>query len=537
MCQVRNSSYDEAIKALNSLQTNSEVLEMVLKERQKNVHLNIDQTKLFLERSGMTMKNLDSIPMIHVTGTKGKGSTCAFCESILNQNGYKTGFFSSPHLISATERIRINGHPISESDFTSHFWSVYNKVVVGHSNRPAYFKFLTILAFNIFWKENVDVAIIEVGVGGRYDCTNIISNPVACGITTLDLDHTSLLGDTLEKIAWQKAGIMKPGRPTFIDGDQTQGALEVLQQCAAGIGSPIYAVPDLSSYDWGPFPRASLGLYGAMHHKNASLALQLANTFIQERHREIITSTLNMENGKIKTAKPFKLGPHEALGLRLCSWPGRSQILSQGKFVYFLDGAHTEISSRGCRSWFDFASEQERNGFSRSSICRILIFNATRDRNAEALLTPYSTGDFDHVIFCTNFTRTEDQSDNTNFTTTHIKESQRITNNAKIWEELQTRKVQNNPSDNAKIDQVSKAIAYSVVPFTDDALKLAQTLGEKFECVQTLVTGSLYLIGAVLNIVEPDLWRKQKSAETKRISEFYQSLAEQNSNSERTLVS
>ena len=183
MTKTAKLSYDEAVSALNSLQTNAALLQKVRKERQKNVHLNLPQTTKYLERSGMTLEDLDKIKIIHVSGTKGKGSTCAFCESILRHSGLKTGFYSSPHLVSVTERIRINGEPIDQDKFTSYFWSVYDKVCKGREDddRPPYFKFLTILAFNIFWKEGVDVAIMEVGIGGAYDCTNIIRRPVVTG--------------------------------------------------------------------------------------------------------------------------------------------------------------------------------------------------------------------------------------------------------------------------------------------------------------------------------------------------------------------
>ena len=195
MTKTAKLSYDEAVAALNSLQTNAALLQKVRKERQKNVHLNLPQTTKYLERSGMTLDDLDKIKIIHVSGTKGKGSTCAFCESILRHNGLKTGFYSSPHLVSVTERIRINGEPIDQEKFTTYFWSVYDKVCKGREDddRPPYFKFLTILAFNIFWKEGVDVAIMEVGIGGAYDCTNIIRKPVVSGLLYFILKMKKLL--------------------------------------------------------------------------------------------------------------------------------------------------------------------------------------------------------------------------------------------------------------------------------------------------------------------------------------------------------
>ena len=168
MEQHRSYSYNEAIKALNSLQTNASVLKKAQEERlKKYVNDNVQKVRDCLNLSGITSEQLNSLKVIHVSGTKGKGSTCAFTESILRHHGLKTGFFSSPHLVSATERIRIDGKPLSQDDFAKHFWEVYDKVVRYQDDKPAYFKFLTILAFNVFIKEKVDVAVIEVGIGGK----------------------------------------------------------------------------------------------------------------------------------------------------------------------------------------------------------------------------------------------------------------------------------------------------------------------------------------------------------------------------------
>ena len=120
---ARNLSYEEAVSALNSLQTNAITLKKTRKERQANVHLNLPITRKYLERSGMSLEDLDQLKIIHVSGTKGKGSTCAFCESILRHSGLKTGFYSSPHLVSVTERIRINGEPIDQVGRAKYFHS------------------------------------------------------------------------------------------------------------------------------------------------------------------------------------------------------------------------------------------------------------------------------------------------------------------------------------------------------------------------------------------------------------------------------
>lgn len=210
----------------------------------------LESTRYFLSLVGIKPDDLNQLNVIHVAGTKGKGSTCAFVESILRHNGLKTGFYSSPHLVVVRERIRINGQSVTEEQFAFYFGQVYNKIneCKGREHgMPAYFNFLTVLAFYMFLVEKVDVAILEVGIGGEYDCTNVVPRPVVTGITSLDLDHCKLLGDTIEKIAWQKSGICKEGVPLFTV-PQNEKAMQVLRERAAAKKSPFYVSPNWSLY-------------------------------------------------------------------------------------------------------------------------------------------------------------------------------------------------------------------------------------------------------------------------------------------------
>jgi len=515
---MANNGYEEAILALNSLQTNAATLQKVKKERMKNVHMNLALTTKYLERSGMTVDDLDTLKVIHVAGTKGKGSTCAFCESILRWNGLKTGFYSSPHLVSAVERIRLDGRPISRDLFTKYFWMVYDSVCRDRADddRPPYFKFLTILAYNIFWREGVDVAVVEVGIGGTYDCTNIVRNPVVTGITALGLDHTSLLGNTITDIAWHKSGIMKRGVPTFIDGQQQEEALRVIEERGVELGSIVAKVPHLLDYDWTRFP-VRLGLFGTVQRQNASLGLALSQYFLARLRGDMMpTSGPDQDGGNIPLMNPFAISAEAALALRLTYWPGRSHVVDRGSVVYFLDGAHTEESALACRSWFTLATKASQIP---GKIFKVLLFNMTGDRDCHTLLQPFSSVGLDLVVFCTNMSSLTNTADQQNFTTTARSQLARCQDMLHTWVKIQA------AGTNTMGRLVRPEVPAVVVPCINDALLWItqgrdQCLTSEYSVapkysipndlidaaqVQVLVTGSLHLVGGVLACVEPCL--------------------------------
>ena len=182
-----------------------------------------------------------------------------------------------------------------------------------------------------------------------------------------------------------------------------QAALKVLFERAKEIGASLHMAPPLESYDWGQFP-PDLGLFRDVHSYNASLALQLARYFL--------TRQMPSNNRGDDENLGFALKWQEALGLRLCFWPGRCHVVKREKKsqTYFLDGAHTEQSMWACRTWFDHTREELNN-----SSHKVLLFNSTGDRNPETLLAPLANFPFDVAIFCTNETKHEDiSSDNTN---------------------------------------------------------------------------------------------------------------------------
>lgn len=197
----------------------------------------LDNTLLLDEHFGHPHRNYKTI---HVAGTNGKGSCSHTIASVLQEAGYKVGLYTSPHLVDFRERIKINGQCISKEevvDFVSDFIK-WNEGLF-----PSFFELTTALAFKYFAEQEVDIAVIEVGLGGRLDCTNIIS-PILSVITNISFDHTGFLGDTLAKIAAEKAGIIKPGVPVVI-GEYTNETRPVFEAKAKEVGAPIYFAQDM----------------------------------------------------------------------------------------------------------------------------------------------------------------------------------------------------------------------------------------------------------------------------------------------------
>lgn len=185
-------------------------------------------------------------PSIHVAGTNGKGSTCHTLASVLQSAGYKVGLYTSPHLIDFRERIRVNGEKISEQgvvDFVSRWQRRATSEEILSQLTPSFFEFTTIMAFDWFASQGVDIAVIETGLGGRLDTTNIIT-PILSVITNISLDHTAQLGSTLEEIATEKAGIIKDGIPVVIGNNSGKGVKEVFECKAQEKGAPLLYAPE-----------------------------------------------------------------------------------------------------------------------------------------------------------------------------------------------------------------------------------------------------------------------------------------------------
>lgn len=277
------------------------------------------------------------LKVLHIGGTNGKGSTIAFLKKMLEKLGLRVGVFSSPYLIHYTDQISINGESISESRLEAlmaDYQSLLEGEAVANLQGTTEFEIITALAYDYFASEQVDVAIMEVGMGGLLDSTNVCQ-PILTGITTIGLDHVALLGDTLEAIAEQKAGIIKQGMP-LVTGRIAPEALAVIDRIAEGKDAPRlaygtdYQVRHQESvvtgevFDYtsavrqGRFQTSLLGLYQI---ENAGMAIALLDTFCQEDGRELASNDF--------------LGQ----ALEETSWPGRLEIVSRDPLM-ILDGAH-----------------------------------------------------------------------------------------------------------------------------------------------------------------------------------------------------
>ncbi|HEU3432039.1 folylpolyglutamate synthase/dihydrofolate synthase family protein [Streptococcus pneumoniae] len=277
------------------------------------------------------------LKVIHIGGTNGKGSTITFLKNMLEKMGLRVGVFSSPYLIHYTDQISINGESIPEARLEA-LMADYQYLLEGESvanlQGTTEFEIITALAYDYFAAEQVDVAIMEVGMGGLLDSTNVCQ-PILTGITTIGLDHVALLGDTLEVIAEQKAGIIKQGMP-LVTGRIAPEALTVIDRIAEGKDAPRlaygtdYQVRHQESvvtgevFDYtsavrqGRFQTSLLGLYQI---ENAGMAIALLDTFCQEDGRELASNDF--------------LGQ----ALEETSWPGRLEIVSRDPLM-ILDGAH-----------------------------------------------------------------------------------------------------------------------------------------------------------------------------------------------------
>ena len=313
--------------------------------------------------------SFDSFPSIVVAGTKGKGSTCAVIESILRHSGLKTGLFTSPHLETPRERIKINGKCISEDQYVDAYKFLTNQNNIKIDSTFPFFGMHTLLSKKVFNDEKIDVAVIECGIGGRFDWTKIYK-PFVSVITHLEYDHVNVLGKTPESIAWNKAGILSIDSEGFTVPQTTDFMKPLL----------YYSVAQRSHLNIiNPIWEGKMGLRGPTAQENTALGAAVAKYVCKKFNKQI-----NIEKG-VENSQIF----------------GRYQIFTEpkDKTYWMLDGAHTTESINSCAEWYQNLARKIKDD--------VLITSVTNGRHLN-MLKPILKNNFKKKIFVKSDTNQEE---------------------------------------------------------------------------------------------------------------------------------
>lgn len=290
----------------------------------------LENIKTLLSFMGDPQKKLK---FVHVAGTNGKGSTCTFINNILISSGYKTGLYTSPYLINFNERIRVNNIEISDEKLSEITEFVINKVAdmlaLGF-NHPTEFEIVTAIGFKYFCDMDCNIVVLEVGLGGQFDATNVIPYPEVAVITSISYDHTNILGNEISQIAFEKAGIIKPNSSVVMYPQKEIEADSVISNICQVNDSTLYKVDALKIvlksfdkfgqlFDYDTYKDLKISLLGNHQLLNAATAIEVAKIL---REKGFNIRHVNIEEGLIKS-----------------SWPGRFEILSRDPLV-IIDGAH-----------------------------------------------------------------------------------------------------------------------------------------------------------------------------------------------------
>jgi len=342
-----------------------------------HINLGLERIRMLLNLLGNPHENLK---VIHVAGTNGKGSTCAMLSSILNEAGYKTGLYTSPHLVEYTERIKIAGKDISTEDFAE---LIFEILEISKSNDiPATeFEILTALAFLYFFQCKADFVILETGLGGRLDATNVIEKPILTILTSIDLDHTDRLGNTIEDIAYEKAGIIKHNTPVITLKDNA--GCSIFNRISKEKNSQLILA------DYSGFQNAyeqkenilykgediyELPLLGLWQNKNLALVLEAVKCLIQQN--------IFISKRAVKS------------GLKNVDWPGRMQYIKEKKLI--LDGAHNPSGAILLKKSLDYYFPDKK---------RIWLYSSLNTKDFKSVIEHLFS--YDDIIICTKPSNTK----------------------------------------------------------------------------------------------------------------------------------
>lgn len=355
-------NYESAVRYLLSLGR-----ELAAPTQAAAAKFNLENITIVLERLGRPDR---AFPCVHIAGTNGKGSTAAFLEKILREAGFRTGLNTSPHLERINERIRVSGEEITDQRFAEIFTRVHaviEELLAEGKLRahPTYFECVTALAFEAFAKGRVDFAVIEVGLGGRLDATNVVV-PLVSIITRIDFDHENYLGHSLREIAWEKAGILKPQVPAVFAA-QLPEAHEVLVARAAELRCPFVETPEFFRVGEETLEHGCVRATVAepTGGKSFSLAPRLAGRFQLQNALNAVAAARILQNCGYRITDENIVS-----GIATAEWPGRLERVQTQPDVY-LDGAHNPGAAR------ELARFLEENFAGRRVY---LVFGAMRDK-------------------------------------------------------------------------------------------------------------------------------------------------------------
>ena len=417
--------------------------------------------KWFLKKLGNPEQNLR---IIHVAGTNGKGSVCAYMSSILQEAGYRTAVFTSPHLVDMRERFAVNGEIISEEAFLQAFCAVGDAVQKANSVTPEFvlnfYEYLFCMALLCFAEEKPDYCIIETGLGGRLDATNYVDNKLLTVITRISLDHVQYLGDTTAKIAAEKAGILRPGVPVvYLDGDADASA--VICRKASELDAPQIPVSK-KDYTFLGFRKKYIDFSLRSEYYNyISLTLhtiaryQMENAALAVRAVEVLFRSTDMPDGRMCAASGCPTVEEIRRGILGCFWQGRMEEVLPEVYV---DGAHNDD---GIRAFLDTVTEDGH------ATGRRLLFGVAADKDCRHMIQRVITsGLFDHIAF------------------THMRTARSLS-----------------------MEEFRDLLAvypghYTMYTEADTALR--EQLGEKRPGERLYIAGSLYLVGEIKESLDHD---------------------------------
>ncbi|MBX3235282.1 MAG: bifunctional folylpolyglutamate synthase/dihydrofolate synthase [Nitrospiraceae bacterium] len=346
--------------------TYSQTVQFLYGLQQHGIKLGLDTIKALLGRVGDPQRRY---PVVHIGGTNGKGSTSAMVAAIAQAAGHRVGLYTSPHLIDYRERMRVNGEMISESRVIALVEQL--RSAAAPDLAPTFFEFTTAMACMHFAEAGIDLAVLEVGLGGRFDATNVVT-PAATAITTIGLDHEQYLGSTLEQIAFEKAGIIKPGSPLVL-GRVGEAAGRVIEERARAVGAPVSRLDrefrtigeSTAAFTYegpaGRYDRLSCSLNGGFQLDNAACAISLCGVLRQ--------AGIAISDSAIRA------------GLRDVAWEGRLEAAASSPTI-ILDGAHNPAAAEALAGYLAAWRARRPDG----RVC--LVMGMMRDKQPRGFFHP-----------------------------------------------------------------------------------------------------------------------------------------------------